>query len=75
MKCVVIDGLVVKGIQEPKVFSFILGEAPVFNVICQRETVHFKKINKSVLKTITLCLEDHNHKEVNSNQKSLTFTL
>ena len=34
-----------------------------------------KKINKSVLNTITFYLEDNNNKEVDFNQETLTFTL
>ena len=32
-------------------------------------------MNKSVLNTITFCLEDENHKEFNFNGETLTFTL
>ena len=39
------------------------------------ETIHYKKINKSVLNTITFYLEDDNNKEVNYNGETLTFTL
>ena len=34
-----------------------------------------KKINKSVLNTITFYLEDDNNKEVDFNGETLTFTL
>ena len=34
-----------------------------------------KKINKSVLNSITFYLEDDNNEEVNFNQETLTFTL
>ena len=37
--------------------------------------IHYKKINKSVLNTITFYLEDDNNEEVNFNQETLTFTL
>ena len=39
------------------------------------ETIHYKKINKSVLNTIRFYLEDDNNEEVNFNQETLTFTL
>ena len=35
----------------------------------------FRKLNKSVLKTITLYLEDIDNKEVNFNRQVITFTL
>ena len=44
-------------------------------MFCEPETVHFKKENKSVLNTITLYFEDDNHKEINNNGESLTYTL
>ena len=34
-----------------------------------------RKINESVLNTITFCLEDDNNKEVNLNGETMTFTL
>ena len=34
-----------------------------------------KKINKSVLNTVTFYLEDNNNAEVDFNQETLTFTL
>ena len=39
------------------------------------ETIHYKKINKSVLNTIMFYLEDDNNKEVDFNGETLTFTL
>ena len=39
------------------------------------ESIQYKKINKSVLNTATFYLEDDDHKEVNFNQETLTFTL
>ena len=39
------------------------------------ETIHYKKINKTVLKMITFYLEDDNNKGVDFNGETLTFTL
>ena len=44
-------------------------------MFCEPETIHYKKLNKSVLISITFFLEDDNHEEVNFNGETLTFTL
>ena len=48
---------------------------PGYKVFCEPETIHYKKINKSVLNTITFYLENDSNEEVNFNGKTLTFTL
>ena len=75
MKCDVIDGSVVNGLRQPILYSFILDKKPGYKVFCEPETIHFKKLKKSVLDTITFYLEDINNKEVNFIQETLTFTL
>ena len=74
LKSDVIDGSVVNGIREPKLFSFVLDKFPVYKVFCEPETIHYKK-NKSVLKTITFYSEDDSREEVDVNGETLTFTL
>ena len=75
MKCDVIDGSVVNGIREPILYSFVLDKLPGYKVFCEPETIQFKKINKSILNTITFYLEDDNNEAVNFNGETLTFTL
>ena len=75
LKCDCIDGSVVNGIREPILFSFVLDKLSGYKVFCQPETIHYKKINKPVLNTITFYLEDNDHKEVDFNGETLTFTL
>ena len=75
LKCDAIDGSVVNGIRQPILYSFVLDKPAGYKIFCEPETIHFKKINKSVLNTITFYLEDVNNKEVNFNQETLTFTL
>ena len=75
LKCDCIDGSVLNGIRQPILFSFILDKLPGYKVFSEPETIHYKKINKSVLNTITFYLEDDNNKEVNFNGETLTFTL
>ena len=61
LKCDVIDGSVVNGSRQPILFSFVLDKPSVYKVYCELETVHLKKINKFVLKTLTFYLEDDNN--------------
>ena len=44
-------------------------------MFCEPETIHYKKINKSVLNTATFYLEDDNNEEVKLIGETLTFTL
>ena len=46
-----------------------------YKIFCEPETIHYKKLSKSVLKTITFNLEDDNNEEADFNQKTFTFTL
>ena len=75
LKCDAIDGSVVDGVRQPILFSFVLDKLPGYKVFCEPETIHYKKINKSVLNTITFYLEDNDRKEVDFNGETLTFTL
>ena len=75
LKCDCIDGSIQDGVRQPILFSFVLDKPSGYKVFCEPETIHYKKINKSVLKTITFYLEDDNNKEVDFNQETSTFTL
>ena len=75
LNCDCIDGSVVNGIRHPILFSFVLDKKPGYKVFSEPETVHCKKINKSVLNTITFYLEDDDNKAVDFNGETLTFTL
>ena len=75
LKCDCIDGSIQDGVRQPIIFSFVLDKPSGYKVFCQPETIHYKKVNKSVLNTITFYLEDDNNKEVNFNGETLTFAL
>ena len=75
LKCDVIDGSVVNGLRQSILYSFVLDKKPGYKVFSEPETIQYKKINKSVLNTITFYLEDDNNKVVDFNGETLTFTL
>ena len=75
LKCDAIDGSVVNGVRQPILYSFLLDKPSGYKVFSEPETIHFKKINKSVLNTITFYLEDDSDKDVDFNQETLTLTL
>ena len=75
LNCVCIDSSIQNGLRQPILFSFVLDEPSGYKIFCEPETIHYKKINKSVLITITCYLEDDNNKEVDFNGETLTFTL
>ena len=75
LKCDCIDGSISDGCRLPILYSFVLDKLPGYKVFFELETIHYKKINKSVLNTITFYLEDDINKEVNFNGETLTFTL
>ena len=75
LKCDIIDGSIQDGVRQPIIFSFILDKPAGYKVFCEPETIHYKKLNKFVLNTITFYLEDDNNEEGNFNGETLTFTL
>ena len=75
MKNDVIDGSVLNGVRQPILYSLVLDKLPGYKVFSEPETIHYKKINKSVLNVLTFYLENDNNEEVNFNGETLTFTL
>ena len=75
LKCDCIDGSIQDGVRQPILFSLVLDKPSGYKVFCEPETIHYKRINKSVLNTITIYLEDDSNEEVDFNQETLTFTL
>ena len=75
LKCDAINGSVVNGVRQPILYTFVLDKPSGYKVFSEPETIHYKKINKSVLNTITFYLEDDSDEEVDFNQETLTFAL
>ena len=74
LKCDCTNGIIQDGVRQPILFNFISDKPSGYKVFCEPETIHYKKVNKSVLNTITFYLEDDNNEEVDLNQETLTFT-
>ena len=69
-----IQGSIVNGIREPILYSFALSSPPGHKIYKEPRIQLFKKVNKSVLSHITFYLEDDDHKPVDSNGETMTFT-
>ena len=55
--------------RQPIPYSIVSDKPSFEEVLCQPETIHCKKLNKSLLKTITFDLEDDNHRKLSSMEK------
>ena len=75
LKCDFIDGSIQNGLRQPILFTFVLDKPSGYKIFCEPETIHYKKLNKSVLNTNTFYLEDDINEEVDFNGETLTFTL
>ena len=75
LKCDCIDGSFHDGLRQPILYSFVLDKLPGYKVFSEPETIHYKKFKKYILNTITVYLEDNDHKEVGFNGETFTFTL
>ena len=54
------NGSIQDGLRQPILFSFVLDKPSGYKIFSEPETIHSKKINKSVSNTITFYLEDSN---------------
>ena len=74
LKCDCIQGSVVNGIREPILYSFGLSSPPGHEIYKDSRVKLFKKINKSALSHITFYFEDDDHKSVDLNGETISFT-
>ena len=74
LNCDCIQGSIVNGIREPILYSFGLSSPPGYKMYNQPRVKLFKKINKSVLSHITFYIEDDDHKSVDFNNETISFT-
>ena len=74
LKCDCILGSIVDGVREPILYSFALSSPPGHKIYKEPRIKLFKKINKSVLSHITFYFEDDDHKAVDFNGETVSFT-
>ena len=74
LKCDCIQGSIVNGIREPILYSFALSSPPGHKIYKEPRVKLFKKINKSILSHITFYFEDDDHKPVDFNGETISFT-
>ena len=74
LKCDCIQGSIVNGVREPILYSFALSSPSGHKIYKEPRVKVFKKINKSVLSHITFYFEDDDHKPVDFNGETISFT-
>ena len=74
LKCDCIQGSIVNGIREPILYSFALSPPPGHRIYKETRVKLFKKVNKSVLSHISFYSEDDDHKPVDFNNETISFT-
>ena len=74
LKCDCIQGSIVDGIREPILYSFALSSPPGHKIYKEPRIKLFKKVKKSVLSHITVYFEDDDHKPVDFNNETISFT-
>ena len=74
LKCDCIQGSIVNGIREPILYSFALSSPPGYKMFKEPRIKLFKKVNQSILSHITFYFEDDDHKPVDFNNETISFT-
>ena len=74
IKCDCIQGSIVNGVREPILYSFALSSPPGHKIYKEPRIKLFKNVNKSVLSHINFYIEDDDHKPVDFNGETISFT-
>ena len=74
LKCDCMEGSIVNGVRDPTLYSFALDKPPFHKTPKEPKIKLFKKVNKSVFSHIRFYLEDDDHKEIDFNEKTISFT-
>ena len=74
LKCDCIQGSIVNGVREPILFSFALSSPPGHKIYKESRVKLFNNVNKSVLSHITFYFKDDDHKPVDFNNETISFT-
>ena len=73
-KCACNNGSIVNGIREPILYSLGLSPPKGHKIYKEPRVKLFKKVNKSVQSLLTFYLEDDDHKPVDFNKETISFT-
>ena len=74
LKCDCIQGSIVNGVRETLLFSFALSSPSGHKIYKEPIVKLFKKMNKSVLSHIIYYFEDDDHKPLDFNGETISFT-
>ena len=74
LKCDCIQGSILNGVREPILYNFALSSPKGHKIYKEPSIKLFKKINKSILSQITFYFEDDDHKAVDFNNETISFT-
>ena len=74
LKCDYIRGSIVNGAREPILYSFAFSSPPGHKIYKEPRIELFKKVNNSVLSHISFYFEDDDHKPVDFNGETVSFT-
>ena len=74
LKANCIQGSIVNGNREPILYSFAFSSPPNYKIYKEPRMKLFKKVNKSVLSHITFYIEDDDHKPVDFQNETVSFT-
>ena len=74
LKCDCRQGSIVNVIREPILYSVALSSPPGHKIYKEPRIKFFIKVNKSVLSHITFSFEDDDHKLVDFNNETISFT-
>ena len=74
LKCDCVQGSIVYGLREPILYSFVLSSPPGHKIYNEPRIKLFKRVNKPVLSHITYCLEGDDHRPVDFNGETISFT-
>ena len=74
LKCDCIQGSIINSVRESILYSFALSSPPGHKIYKEPKIKLFKKVKKSVLSHITFYFEDDDHKPVDFNNETISFT-
>ena len=74
LKCDCVQRSIINGTRESILYSFVLSSPPGHKTYKEPRVKLFKKVNKSVLSHITFYFEDDDHKAVDFNGETVSFT-